>query len=280
MRALPVARPFPSLTPILTVVLATLATFAAGPDVAAQVPPGQEPAQVASVRLEAPDVELGEEFVDEEYGFSMRLPKGFVLLAESELAKIRAADIIPESEMQEVDGKKARVQIWMFTHPDAGNIYVKMNEPPVSIDSPTHLRGSVNEPDKRRGRPIKNVDKLYQFQARGARTGFLVSREFGLEPGQPTAFRQSVAYLRGTNRSFIVRGTAPIEKFDQLDGPFKASMVTFGIQRGKIEPVFTGETKAKETSLTSTRTFANIGLMLLLLFGGALAWKKSSVPTS
>ena len=256
------------------------AAVAALPTAAAQVPPGEQPARVASIPLDPPDVELGEEFRDDDYGFSFRLPKGFELLPDADLQRLRETDIVPEDQLPEVDGKKARVQVWKFENREGANIYVLMNEPPVAIESPTHLRGAINEPDKQRGRPIENVGKLYQFQARGSRIGYMVSREFGIEPGKPTTLTQSIAYLRGTNRSFIVRCTAPKETFADVEGPFQAAMVTFAILRAAIEPLQDGETDAKSTSLTSTRTVGNVVLLLVILFGGALAWRKSSVAST
>lgn len=240
-------------------------------------PPSQPAPRVASIPLVPPDVELGAEFHDEEYGFLLRLPKGMTPVTGAELEEARASTLVPESELPVLDGKPARAQIWVFKHEERGSILVLMNEPPVTIDSPTQLRHAMAAEDRAKGRPYENVGKLYEFKARGARSGFLITRDFGIEPGKPMTFRQHVAYLRGTQKSFLIRYVAPKEDFERLGEDFKASMITFAIERGTQAPVVqnTG-TESKKPEFGSTRSILNVALLVLLAVGGLVWWRKSA----
>ncbi|MFG0320352.1 MAG: hypothetical protein ACF8XB_23975 [Planctomycetota bacterium JB042] len=254
--------------------LAALSLAAVG-EATAQ-PPSPPAPRVASIPLEPPAVELGEEFVDEESGFLFRLPVGMALVPPAELDAWRNETLVPEDQLPMIDGKRARVGGWLFRHPDGGSIFVLMNEPPVSIDSPTQLRQALAAENQAKGRPYEDHGKLYEFKARGARAGFLVTRDFGLEPGKPMQFRQHAAYLRGPDRSFLIRYTAPVEDFDRLGDAFQASMVTFAIERGTRAPVVSSETPPKAPALGSARSLGNLALLVLIVVGGLFWWKRSS----
>lgn len=227
--------------------------------------PSPAPPRVAATPLVPPNVELGEIFGDDEWGFELRLPTGMVPLPPDKMEEMRRMTIAPPEERTDADGNVGKIQVWKFESPTAA-ILIRANEPPTKgIDSPIRLRREINEPDRLRGRAVQDHGKLYEFKARGARTGFLVTRDVALEPGRAPSLRQHSAFLRGASRSYILQYMAPLEQFDEQSDDFQAAVCTFAIlQESPAATVGATPARAPE-GIGSGRFIANVTLAVLLV---------------
>ncbi len=255
----------------LSIGLALATTVA--PTASSQTPEAPRPdrARTAALKLRPPPVELGEMFKDDEFGFEFRLPKGMSILPPADLAKLRESSIAPKHERTNAEGTVGKIQVWQWFAPDGSNIFLRMHSPPVDVDSPNRLRRVVSEEDRLLGRPVEDVEKLYEFSDRGGRTGFLVTREFGVQPGRPTSFKQHTAYLRGPTRSYLVQFSAPKDRFNELEDDFKAAICTFAIHQTKDDMELTKERTKDGEGLASFRVLGNVAILAILLVLGFVA---------
>lgn len=261
--------------------LALFASLAVAPTLGAKQlapePPTTPPvtakpeAQAPFLKLDKIDPTLlGMEFKDDEWEFSITLPKDFAPVSPGELQMLRQALIPPESKRKLPSGKIQSKQVFKFADPRGATILVELYDPPQDISSPAKLRSAMLQLyGKVPGMTFTESGKLFHFQARGNRVGSFC--EFDLTGAQIDPTHQYFAYLRAGSRAALAIYSARQATFAEYATPFQQSITQMGLRDSKaeekVEPVAKTEPTRFEGSRKTFTILGNLALIVVVLLG-------------
>ena len=204
------------------------------PNAAKKSEKGDGGAQPFGMLKVEPDPSLnGAEFTDEEWGISIRLPKGFQALEASQLEALRRATIPPEADRRLKSGNIQKKQVFVFDDGLGARILIDCYDPPLQISTPVGLRQLILSKARESGQRMEEAGKPLQFQARGNRRGSLTEFDTTLPDGR--LLHQLVASIRAGNRSFLVYGTTDQAKFLEYEKMFQQAITTIALRSDASE---------------------------------------------
>lgn len=185
------------------------------------------------LKVEADTSLNGAEFTDEEWGISIRLPKGFQALEASQLEAIRRAKIPPEADRRLPSGNIQKKQVFVFDDGLGARILIDCDDPPLQISTPIVLRQMILSKARESSTRMEEAGKPLQFQARGNRHGSLTEFDTTLPDGR--VLHQLVASIRAGSRSFLFWGTTEQSKYVEYEKMFQQAITTIALRSDASE---------------------------------------------